>query len=152
MLKEGQAVRIAIKRPNRWGAAHVAAFTGVIGFIKEIKPETGNNNILVDFPEPILAGKSVHSSFHFLAEDLKPEKEPAIVFVGRTPSRKFYATNVTGLYSLVENHGHTLTWDTSSKKLRGVIWTSGDAMAGFFTIGNGHVDVTLEDSVLTEWW
>lgn len=152
-LKVGDYVEINIKRPSRWSADHVQAFNSVRGFIREIKPDNGNNNVLVDFPEDILTQHNRHGAFHFLAEDLSVYTGKKTVPFGLTQNRVTICLTYPSLLALVEGHNWTLTWDTTSKQLRGCVWTStGDGLIGTFVLGNYGVSFTKDTGKMVEWW
>lgn len=148
-LQVGMEVRIDIKRLSRWEHRLAEAMKGTLGTVVEIKPENGNNNILVDFYVDAVTPHARHSCFHFLEEDLVVEDTPVFKPVAMVKTRMGFRANMLGLLRHVENHGLTLQWCDSGRK-RGVLW-DGDRLSGLFTLCAKVVLVHVELDTQPEW-
>lgn len=154
MIEAGTPVTIKIKRPNRWTTTAVEAFDLLTGVVEEVKPDNGNNNILVRFAKPVDIGNGIHKKFHFLEEDLTEAARRPKTLVRVTKRRKHYTMDMLDLNNLIEYDNFTCVWDTygGGNQDRGVLWTQDDECAGFFTVDNwGFVHVTLETGQLIKW-
>lgn len=148
-LKVGTEVRVRVARPTRWTEAMYKEVEYRLGVVREIKPENGENNILVDFYADVVTDSSRHSSFHFLAEDLIPQTHPHFTPFHTNGRRRTHRGNMLGLLQHVENHNLTMEWCTSGRN-RGVLWDN-DRMAGMFTVCAEYVLTHVEMDTQPEW-
>ena len=148
-IKAGDIVVINIANPKRWTDTHVQAFANLEGIVKEVKPELGDNNVLVEFLAPVVTVTQRHEAFHFLVADLTPSV-PIMTHASNTTKRRRQARcNYAGLMQYVDNHGLTLVWDKPLP--RGVLWSVDDGLEAFFSMDSTGINLTIEQDLITKW-
>lgn len=151
-LKQGDYVKVNVKRKGRWKREVLNAYDGICGFVEEVLEPNGTNNVVVKFPESVILDSHKTRLGKFLEDDLEPYGIKDVLPLDETKASRVTLMTYPYLLNLVEFHSWTLTQDVSYDGYRGCIWTYGDALVGTFILNNHGAQVTIDTSALLEWW